>query len=250
MSGHGMTGHYSVAWVALFILVMAPVASSTAQGFASGRALLEPTDRAVIAAEIGARVNQMPFKPGERFKQGDLLVDLNCALYAAQRSRVEAEAESARLEAENAEELNAMRSIGRLEVALAEQAYRQARAELRVARINESRCRIAAPFDGEVAEWQVRPHEFAKPQEPVLEVVASQSLEAEIVAPAVWIGQVAVGDRLGIQLDGSGAEPVIAEVTRINPVIDPVSETVTYYARPEMHTWMSIGMTGTATPLE
>ena len=226
------------------VLVAAEV---SAQGAPAGRALLEPTDRAMLSAEIGARIDEMPFQPGEQFAKGDLLVALDCSLFSAQRARVEAEAEAARLEAENAEELNSMRSIGRLEVALAEQAYAQARAELRVARLNEARCTIRAPFAGEVAEWQVRPHEFAKPQEPVLEIVASQSLEAEIVAPAVWIGNVAVGDALDIRLDG-GNQMIAAEITRINPVIDPVSETVTYYARPVMYPWMAIGMTGTATP--
>lgn len=242
----GMSRSKALTW--LLALLIAPAAAElSAQGAPAGRALLEPTDRALLSAEIGARIQQMPYQPGERFAQGDLLVALDCGLFSAQRARVQAEAEAARLEAENAEELNAMRSIGRLEVALSEQAYAQAQAELRVARINESRCEIRAPFAGEVAEWQVRPHEFAKPQEPVLEIVASQSLEAEIVAPAIWIGNVAVGDALNIRLDG-GSELIGAEITRINPVIDPVSETVTYYARPVMHPWMTIGMTGTATP--
>ena len=212
-----------------------------------GRALLQPSERAVLSAEIGARVEQLPVQPGERFAQGDLLVGLDCSLFGAQRARVEAEAEAARLEAENARELNAMRSIGRLEVALAEQTYAQAQSELRVARINESRCAIRAPFAGEVAEWQVRPHEFARAQEPVLEIVGTEVLEVEIVAPAAWIGSVSPGATLTIQFDGQ-TDGVPAQVTRINPVIDPVSETVTYYAAPQMRPWMTIGMTGTATP--
>lgn len=248
MSGARRTSSSNPWWALAAMLMALPAMELSAQGAPAGRALLEPTDRALLSAEIGARIEQMPYQPGERFAQSDLLVALDCGPFSAQRARVQAEAEAARLEAENAEELNAMRSIGRLEVALAEQAYAQVQAELRVARINESRCEIRAPFAGEVAEWQVRPHEFAKPQEPVLEIVASQSLEAEIVAPAVWIGNVAVGDALNIRLDG-GNELIGAEITRINPVIDPVSETVTYYAVPEMRSWMTIGMTGTATPL-
>ena len=36
------------------------------------RGLIKPVDRAVISSEIAAKIDELPFKSGDRFKKGDV----------------------------------------------------------------------------------------------------------------------------------------------------------------------------------
>ena len=54
------------------------------------RAQLSPRRYTTLAAEIGARINRIAFKEGERFKAGQVLVSLDCSVQVAQRDRAKA----------------------------------------------------------------------------------------------------------------------------------------------------------------
>ena len=48
------------------------------------RGLVKPQKKTVISSEIPAKIINIPFKDGEAFKQGDLLIKFDCSLYYAQ----------------------------------------------------------------------------------------------------------------------------------------------------------------------
>ena len=219
-----------------------------AQPLSEGRAIFTPIDQATISAELAAVVRDMPLRPGNRFSRGDALVRLDCRLFDAQTLQAEAEREIARMRAENATALERRNSIGGLEAAVAAREYDKREAAARMARLNAERCQIHAPFDGYVASWEVHPHERAEPGMPLMRIIGADRFEAEIVAGADWIGTVEPGDQVQIALD-QGPAIVNATVRALAPEMDPVSQTVTVYARVNATDDLSAGMTGTATAL-
>ena len=209
------------------------------------RAVINAWDRAVLSGELAARITSLPKRPGESFNKGDLLIGLDCALYEAQASKVAAEHTAARVKLDNARQLNELRSIGSLDVALAQSEYAQTQAELRIARINTQRCRIKAPYNGKVVTVLVNQHENIRQQQELIEIVADQRLEAEVVVPATWLSWLQPSMPLTLQIDETGAR-VEATIAAISPAIDPVSQTLLLRAELAPSAALMPGMSATA----
>jgi len=220
---------------------------STAQASAEyqARAVIKSLDRAVLSGELAARVQRIPYLPGESFEKGATLVELDCSLYEAQAEKVSAEVKAARIKSENARELDALNSIGGLDVALAQSEYAQALAELKIARLNTERCVIKAPWRGRVVGLRVSTHENIRPQQELIEVVGDQNLEAEVVAPASWLNWLVVGQPISLVVDNF-SESESAELRAIIPAIDAVSQTVLLRAKLPQNTNLIPGMSATA----
>jgi membrane fusion protein, multidrug efflux system len=209
------------------------------------RAVINAWDRAVLSGELAARITSLPKRPGESFKRGELLVGLDCALYEAQASKVAAEHTAAKVKLDNARQLNELRSIGSLDVALAQSEYAQTQAELNIARINTRRCQIKAPYDGKVVTVLVNQHENIRQQQELIEIVADQRLEAEVVVPATWLSWLRPSAPLMLQIDETGAK-VEATIAAISPAIDPVSQTLLLRAELTPSAALMPGMSATA----
>lgn len=219
--------------------------AASAQAEYQARAVIKSLDRAVLSGELAARVQRIPYLPGEAFERGAVLVDLDCSLYDAQAEKVAAEVQAARIKSENARELDALNSIGGLDVALAQSEYAQALAELKIARLNTDRCVIKAPWRGRVVGLRVNAHENIRQQQELIEVVGDQNLEVEVVVPAAWLNWLTVGQPISLLVDNL-AEPESAEVRAIIPAIDAVSQTVLLRAKLPQNTQLIPGMSTTA----
>ena len=233
---------YRVAFIALVLAT--PVPGQELPSL-EARAIVNAIDRAVLSAELAGRVDSVPKRPGEHFRQGELLVGLDCALYEAQAAKVVAENKAAKVRFHNAQKLNERRSIGNMDVALAQYAFEQSEAELTIAELNTRRCEIRAPFDGRVVTVAINQHEYIQSQKEVIEIVADQRLEAEVVAPADWLGWLKVGEPFRIRIDETGSE-MEAHIISISPAIDPVSQTVLLRADVSDANTLIPGMSATA----
>lgn len=191
----------------------------------SARGLVKAKSRAVLASEIGAVVNQTPFRSGDRFKKGDTLIGFDCRLLKSQKDKVEAQTKASKAQLANARDLEKMRSIGALDVTLAKADYDRARAELRIASLNVERCTVKAPFDGTVVQLLVNAFESVDLRRNLIEIVSSSALEVEIIAPADWLKRVSKGQTAKMDIDELGVTGDI-EILALGGAVDPVSQTV------------------------
>jgi multidrug efflux pump subunit AcrA (membrane-fusion protein) len=127
-----------VGCIALLLLQPTPLSAQEI----SARGLVKAKSRAVLASEIGAVVSQTPYRAGEAFKKGDVLIGFDCRLLKSQKDKVEAQEKASKAQLINARDLEKMRSIGKLEVTMAKAENDKARAELNIAKLNVERCRI------------------------------------------------------------------------------------------------------------
>ena len=217
----------------------------TAQAEQQARGVIQALHQATLAAELSAKVIIMPLREGDGFAAGDLLVALDCDVFYAQVSKVSADVESAQLRQENMQRLAERRSVSKLEVALADVALRQAQAELRMADINADRCEIRAPFDGRVVERFVNAEESVEVNQKLIEIVATDHLEAEIIVPAQWVQWLKPGRNFELNIDETG-ETIGATVVKLGSVVDPVSQTLQVRAAIDQIQHLLPGMSGTA----
>lgn len=210
------------------------------------RGVLRARDQAVLASELAGRIIEMPFAEGQHFRKDEVLVRFDCSAYQAQLNAMQAAARAASEELAHKKQLAALNSVGRFEVSLAEARRAQAEAEAQVYRVQVKRCSVTAPFDGQVVQRRVQPHESVASGTPILEVVDNRTLEIHLLVPSRWLATLKPGQRFTFVPDETG-QPLQAEVKRLGARIDEGSQTLLLIATlPEDASGLLAGMSGSA----
>jgi membrane fusion protein (multidrug efflux system) len=87
------------------------------------------------------------------------------------------------------------------------------------------KCTIKAPYNGSVSESMVQVGEIAKPGEPLLKIINNENLELQMQVPSVWLRWLHVGSVFKVLINETN-KTVSAKVLKINPEINPISQTV------------------------
>jgi HlyD family secretion protein len=180
-----------------------------------------------LSSRVGARIVELRVREGDRVKQGDLLLRLDCADPQAQLSEAEARAASARAQAvaveaqRGAAERQARRLSG-LPADVAESSIDQtaagavglarqvdaARAQIRAgeaavarARLLVGECEIRAPRDADVATLPHEAGELVSPGAVLARLVDLSEVKATFYLPNAEIGAVKPGARADVVAD-------------------------------------------------
>jgi membrane fusion protein (multidrug efflux system) len=188
------------------------------------RAQLTPVRYTMLAAEINAKVQSLPFKEGQAFEFGAALVVFDCVVQKAQLARVLAELEIAKRNADTNERLLKLGNISRVQAenSLSEYARSQAHVDELTAIVNK--CEIVAPYSGKIAEQRARVEQFVQVGQPVLEILDDSGLELEFIVPSLWAPWLKPGHVFTIEIDET-SKTYPAIVTRVAARIDSVSQT-------------------------
>lgn len=186
------------------------------------RGIIIAKHQPVISSELSARVEKVPFREGEYFKKGQLLVSFNKELLSAQKDKAEAELDGALQTLENNKDLERLESIGSLDVSLAEVKVKGRRAEVEMTHIALNRCQIKAPFNGRIVALLIDEHESVAPNQKLLEIVSTEQLLVEVMAPSNWLTWLSPGQLFFVKIDALSIETE-AEIISVGAVVDPVS---------------------------
>ncbi|MBY0429837.1 MAG: efflux RND transporter periplasmic adaptor subunit [Rhodospirillales bacterium] len=194
-------------------------------GGADIRIQLVPRRFTTLSSEIPARLDRLTVKEGERFKEGQVLIGLDCSLQRAQAD----EARAALAAAEKTKAVNRrlveLNSGGVLEADVAVAEAAKAQAKLQSAQVVLSKCAISAPFPGRVVEQKVREHQYVQAGQPLLDILDDTILEVEFIAPSSWLTRLKVGMPFQVQVEETGkAYP--ARIARTGAKVDAVSHSV------------------------
>jgi len=209
------------------VLVGGPIlpAASAQSGGTGARALIVAHDKAVLSAELTARIRNMQYRPGDRFSKGDTLVEFDCGRYTAQRDVGKADVVAAEKSMASVEKLVTLNAAGHLDAEIAAAQVDKAKAMLRLYQSDVDRCVLRAPYPGYVVAWHANPHEVAAPGAPLVEILGSEALEIEIIVPSNWLSWMRIGAPIEVLIDETG-EHFQASLTTLGADVDPVSQTV------------------------
>lgn len=215
----------------------------------SARVLVSPLREARLSSELNGHIAALPLAEGKRFKTGDLLVALTCDLHEAALAESQALAAAANATLNNRRELAELRSVGQLDVALAEAEAHAADARVAQQRGLVRRCTIKAPFPGRVIEHFVHPYESVSSGEPLLSILDDSQLVLDMIVPSRWLSWLDEGTPLTVEIDETGSI-LSAIVERVGARIDAVSQSVPVRAiitaKEGSHRNLLAGMSGTA----
>lgn len=189
------------------------------------RAQLMPRRYTTLAAEIGAKVSRLPVAEGARFSAGQMLVAFDCTLQQAQLNKARAALEAADKTWSANKRLNELNSVGKVELDVSEAEVGKARAEVASNQAVLSKCSMAAPFAGRVAEQKVREQQYVQAGQALLEILDDSVLELEFIVPSKWLAWIKVGSGFQVAIDETG-KTYPAKVLRIGARVDPVSQSV------------------------
>ena len=207
--------------VAAFAADPAPPAAAPLQI----RAKLSPVRYAVISAEVGAKVEKLPFAEGARFRAGEALVVFESAVYRAQADKARAQADSAERIVTAYRRLAEQGSVGQLELLSAEARAAEAKADKELTQVMLSKCTVSVPFAGRVGELRVREQQYVQSGQPLIEVIDDSTLELEFIATSASLAWLRIGQKFSVKIDETG-KSYEAVLTRIGAKVDPVSQTI------------------------
>ena len=189
------------------------------------RIQLVARDEVEVSSEISAKIASMPFRDGDAFRAGQMLVSLDCSLYAAQLHKAQAESDAAVQLKRVDDRLSQLHSIGQLDVEQAAAKAKASAAEVAYMQATVRKCGIAAPFDGRVVKRTASAQQFAQPGKALMTIVDTGHLELKMIVPSKWLAWLKPGHPLTVKVDEVG-KVYPATVARIGARVDPVTQTI------------------------
>lgn len=195
------------------------------------RGQISALEHTLLAAPRQGRILEVLPRLGERVSKGQALVRFDCRSPRAERGVARARLSAARAQHKVNKDLQVYQNISAVEVELSQAAMERAAAELKVVEVRLDDCTVESPFDGEVVARAVNAYQWVVAGEPMLELSSVSDFEIQVVVPAAWLAQVAVGSPMVFTADATG-QRIQARVARIVDRIDPVSQTIRLIATP------------------
>ena len=189
------------------------------------RAQLSPQRFTTLSAELGAKINRLSVREGDAFKQGQPLVEFDCAMQAALLEKARAQQASAENTFEGNQRLAALNAVGQVEFKNSAAEVQKAKADVAHLQATLDKCVITAPFDGRVAEQKAREQQFVQPGQALLEILDDSTLELEFILPSRWLVWLKPGHTFQVRIEDT-ARTYPVKLTRIGAKADPVSQTV------------------------
>jgi len=197
-------------------------------------------DHAQIAAEVAGRITEILVEEGASVRAGEPVLAIDPERRNLERDSAVARADEAKAQLREQErayqrvaELRERGVASETQREQAETAQKLARsrlaaaeAELGVLERALRDARVAAPFDGLVAERLVSRGEYVTPGQKLFELVALDPIEVEFHLPEVDSGRVAEGQIVDVRVAPFPDESFDGEVSVVSPTIDPRSRTL------------------------
>jgi RND family efflux transporter MFP subunit len=106
----------------------------------------------------------------------------------------------------------------------------QARLSLAVTTVSHGYAEIRAQIDGVVTQRLITVGQLVQPGQAILKIAQTDPIRLQANVAEVDLGKVKVGARVAIRGQSSTDSPVVASITSISPVVDPVARTGTVEA--------------------
>ncbi|MCC7070887.1 MAG: efflux RND transporter periplasmic adaptor subunit [Deltaproteobacteria bacterium] len=201
-------------------------------------------------AEVQDDAGKRPIQEGDPVRRNELLATLDdsderlkarataasLASAAAQVSAAESSLTQATTELERARKLRAAGAIAAAELERAESAFAAATAHVEVvraqrlaaseqhalARSTVDDTRVMSPIDGVLARRSVEVGESVGPGVSAFTVIDVSRLRVVFGVPAHRVGEMTIGRKLPIYVEGVTGDPLAGTITKVQPVADPV----------------------------
>jgi membrane fusion protein, multidrug efflux system len=189
------------------------------------RGVIRAVEQAVISTELQAIAERVHFKEGDRFNQGDFLIEFDCRRQRADLRSAEAVSREMASTYNSNLVLKKHNAIASHDVEVSRLRAEKAAAEVESLQVLIASCEVRAPFRGRVSELAIRAHEAPVPNKPFMQIINDTALEVELIVPSAWLKWIKSGSKLTFTVDETKVT-YPASISRVGAAVDPVSQTV------------------------
>jgi membrane fusion protein, multidrug efflux system len=181
---------------------------------------------AVVAAELGGVVGEIPFQNGGEAKKGDVLMKLDTSQEEALLRSAEAEAELARADLERSRDLAAKKVISKAEIDASESKFNRLNAVVDQMRSNIRKKTIIAPFDGQLGIRQVNVGQMINAGQQVVALTSLDPVYVDFALPEQYLSRLSKGLEVRVHVDALPGREFKGTLTAINSMVDTVTRNV------------------------
>lgn len=188
------------------------------------RVIFGPYYRTSMSPVILRPVKNINFRMGDRFHQGDILIQLDPVSLMAARDKAKAVLTKAESEFDAKKQLYDRDLSSHFEFNEAKAALEAAKAELVIAEDNLTKSQLIAPYNGRIVDLMIEENEYPKENTQIIEIIDDHIIRARFLLPAKYLKYVRIGSPIEINVIGLGK--VNGIITRTGSIIDPSSSTI------------------------
>jgi membrane fusion protein, multidrug efflux system len=181
---------------------------------------LKSNQGVVLRPEVGGRVSQVMFRDGQRVKKGQLLVQFDDQLPAAQVMQATAELSIAQANHKRNQELVAQNFISKRSLDESDAALQVAQAKLALAQATLQRLKVYAPFDGVAGLRQINVGDYLKDGADMVNIEDIEAVLLDFRLAERFQSKVKPGQKAQVTLDALPGRKFTATIQAIDPLID------------------------------
>lgn len=186
--------------------------------------VLMPIREATIAARVDSVLLHNYCRIGEKFKRGDLLIELDARKFSILLDRTKAKLSFAEKDYADKKVLREKRISSEWELSKSEFDYNMAKTDYDEALFNCSCCLICAPFDGKTADLMTREYETVRNGQPLCRIIDDHQLLAVMNVPIQEKPLTVPGNPVKIRI---GKNRIIqGKIHEVSPIADNRTGTV------------------------
>ena len=191
----------------------------------SGTAPIEAFAEAEVIAKVEGEVREILFEEGDDVQEGQVLARLDGDRLRLELNESRARLDKMRRDFERNKELRERDLLSEGDFEKLRYDLDALEASFNLASLELDYTQIRAPIDGVVSERYIKVGTTVRVGDPAFQVTSLDPLVAYLHVPEREYRQIRAGQPVSIDIDALEGQRIIAEVTRISPVVDPQTGT-------------------------
>lgn len=179
-------------------------------------------EETTLSSQMGGRVLRVNVGLGDTVEAKAVLLEFDCSEQQAQLQSAQAEFRGLRETHLTKLKLQALGAAGELEVTVAASAADKAKSQLDLRESQMAYCQVSAPFAGRVARLRVKTSESVNINVPLVELVNTSSLKAQMFVPSTYIRVLKPGMPFQVKLESG--QIFRARINKLNSRVEGVSQ--------------------------
>lgn len=202
-------------------------------------------DESTLSSQMAGKIKAISHGLGDAVQRGAVIMEFDCSEQEAQLQSAQAEYRGARETHLTKLRLQSLGAAGELEVTVAAAAADKAKSQVVFSESRINYCKVTAPFSGRIAKIRVKTAESVNLGQPLIDIVNSGSLKAQLFVPATWISWLKPGTPFSVQTEDRRVHK--ARVSKVNARVEGVNQSLEIEGRFDGSSqWLLPGMVGTA----
>ncbi|HEY9381583.1 MAG TPA: efflux RND transporter periplasmic adaptor subunit [Burkholderiales bacterium] len=185
----------------------------------------------VVRPEVSGRITQLNFSEGGRVGKGQLLVQLDPSIAAAEVQQAKANLKLAQANYDRTVELRKDNFVSEAAQDQALNNLRVVEATVALAEARLAKMAIRAPFSGVIGIRQVSVGDYVKEGQDLVTLEDTSSLKVDFRLPEMLTGVLEHGQRVEVRSDAFAGKRYVATLDAIDPVVDQNGRALVLLAR-------------------